>query len=433
MAEDRHLHVLIAGGGLAGLALAQGVTRSGHTVEVFERDADFNRKQGYYLHFNPIGGEALRRVLPDDLYELYLETSRQNYDRHESIVLNSQFEEITSQPHLGPPNDGPRPHTGVHRRTLRQILSARLDGSIRRGCGVVSFAQDEDSVTATLSDGGTATGDLLVGADGIRSAVRTQLLPQVPVIPTGIRGIGVYGRTPLTPELDSLMPDILNQGVLMAIDQRGGRLLVATFRPRRPAAEAAEDIAPDVALDDVPGYVMISCTVGADTVVPPAADWTAETPLILRASMARTVEGWHPAAKALVEGMEPDSIFAIPFGFLDPAEHWEPSRVTVVGDAAHAMLPTLGMGANLSLNDSALLTEQLDRYARGDVDLLTAVGTYERQMRDTAYPILRRTLDHDTNFGGGGLAGADESDNVREAAPAGGETGERPVGEFSTA
>ena len=128
MSETRSLHVLIAGGGLAGLALAQGLLKSGHTVEVFERDADLNRKQGYYLHFNAIGGEALRRVLPDDLFELYLETSRESYDRPESIVLDAQLNELSSRPHMGPPNTGPRAHTGVHRRTLRQVLA----GAARR-------------------------------------------------------------------------------------------------------------------------------------------------------------------------------------------------------------------------------------------------------------------------------------------------------------
>ena len=84
--------------------------------------------------------------------------------------------------------------------------------------------------------------------------------------------------------------------------------------------------------------------------------------------MLAAIEGWHPAARALVEGIEPESMFMIPFGFLEPAENWEPSRVTIVGDAAHGMLPTLGMGANLSLNDAALLIDQLDRYGRGEVE-----------------------------------------------------------------
>ena len=48
----------------------------------------------------------------------------------------------------------------------------------------------------------------------------------------------------------------------------------------------------------------------------------------------------------------------------------------------------------------------LDRVARGQAQLLDEIGAYEEQMRQTAYPILRMTLDHDTNFGGGGLARA---------------------------
>ena len=425
--QDRtdRLHVLVAGAGLAGLALAQGLVKAGHTVEVFERDEDLDRKQGYYLHFNPIGGEALRRALPEDLFELYLETSRASYDRPESIVLNDQLEELTSRPHMGPPNPGPRPHTGVHRRTLRQILSGRLGESLHRGQAVVSYAEDADGVTVTLSDGSTARGDLLVGADGIRSAVRAQLLPEVPVIPTGIQGIGIYGRTPLTPELDEQLPSILDQGVLMAVDRKGSRLLVANFRPRRPADEAAAAIAPDVALDAVPAYAMVSCSVAPGTEVPPSREWTPETPPAMKESMLTALEGWHPAARALVTGMEPDSMFMIPFGFLEPAESWTPSRVTIVGDAAHGMLPTLGMGANLSLNDAALLLDQVERYAAGEVGLLEAVGAYEEQMREVTYPILRMTLDHDSNFGGGGLKEATEA---VEEAPAGQPTGQ-PAGQ----
>ena len=403
MSETRSLHVLIAGGGLAGLSLAQGLVKSGHTVEVFERDADLNRKQGYYLHFNAIGGEALRRVLPPTCSSCTSKHPVSRTTERSPLFLTRASTRSRRTRTSARRTSGPRNHTGVHRRTLRQILSGRLGKQLHIGSPVVSYVEDADGVTATLADGSTAHGDVLVGADGIRSAVRSQLLPEVPVIPTGVRGIGVFGRTPLTPELDALMPDILNQGVLMAVDRSGSRLLIATFRPRRAAAEAAKDIAPDVELDDVPAYVMISCSVMPGTVVPPASEWTPDTAGILQESMLEAVATWHPAAQALVRGLDLDSVFAIPFGFLEPAENWEPSRVTIVGDAAHGMLPTLGMGANLALNDAALLTEQLDRYGRGEVDLLEAIGTYEGQMRETTYPILRMTLDHDKNFGGGGL------------------------------
>ena len=91
--------MVVAGGGLSGLAVAQGLRKDGHHAEVFERDADDRRKIGYYLHMNADGGEALRRCLPGDLFELYAQTSRRTYDRRESVVLDDQ---LSSQPHLGP-------------------------------------------------------------------------------------------------------------------------------------------------------------------------------------------------------------------------------------------------------------------------------------------------------------------------------------------
>jgi 2-polyprenyl-6-methoxyphenol hydroxylase-like FAD-dependent oxidoreductase len=407
MTIARPLHVLIAGGGLSGLALAQGLIKDGHTCTVFERDADDSRKIGYYLHMNADGGEALRRCLPGDLFELYAETSRRTYDRRESIVLNDQLGELSSQPHLGPPNPGGRPHTGVHRRTLRAILRARLGNSLRPGHAVTGYKETPDGVSVTLADGTTAEGDMLVGADGIRSAVRRQRLPGTSVIETGVRGLGVYGRAPLTPELAGQLPPLLFNGVLIAVDRSGSRLLIAVYQPRQRADEAAAAIAPDVELEPVSSYVMISCSVAPGTVIPATADWTPGTPAMLRDAMLGAIEGWHPAARALVAGVDLDSVFVIPFGFLEPAPPWVPSRVTLAGDAAHAMLPTLGLGANLALRDAAHLLDQLSAAGRGETGLTEAIGAYEQEMRDYVYPFMRMTMDHDRQFGGGALEDQD--------------------------
>src|SRR5689334_19079526 len=126
---------------------------------------------------NADGGEALRRCLPADLFELYAETSRRTDDRSASYVLDDQLNELSSQPHLGPPNEGGRPHTGVHRRTLRAILRARLGASFHPGQAVESYEEKPDKVAVTLADGSTAEGDVLVGADGIRSAGRSSPAP----------------------------------------------------------------------------------------------------------------------------------------------------------------------------------------------------------------------------------------------------------------
>ena len=104
------------------------------------------------LHMNAYGGDGLRACLPEDLYELYLETSRRTPDRRQSIVLDNRLGELSVQPHLGPPNEGPRPHTGVHRRTLRQILLARLGDSLHLSKPAVGY-EETDSARAAATRG----------------------------------------------------------------------------------------------------------------------------------------------------------------------------------------------------------------------------------------------------------------------------------------
>ena len=115
--------------------------------------------------------------------------------------------------------------------------------------------------------------------------------------------------------------------------------------------------------------------------------------------MLAAVEGWHPELRGVVERIDPSTLFTISFGRLDPTPAWEPSRVTLIGDAIHAMLPTLGMGANMALRDAGTLAGKL----AACTDPVAAIGEYEREMRDYVYPILEAAADH-SRFGGGGLA-----------------------------
>jgi 2-polyprenyl-6-methoxyphenol hydroxylase-like FAD-dependent oxidoreductase len=322
--------------------------------------------------------------------------------------MDAQLVELGRRPSLGPPNLGERRHTGVHRRTLRQILASRLDGVVRYGVSAVAYDEDAAGVTLHLSDGTSARGDLLVAADGIRSRVRDQKLPETSVVSTAIKGMDLYGRTPYTEELLSVIPEVLHDSMRIATDGRA-RCLFGSFRARRPIPEAVADRAPDATVDAVDDYMMVSCSVAPGTVIPPQSEWTAETPGMIRESMGRAVETWHPAIREIITGIDLESIFAISFSYLRPQESWEPSRVTVLGDAAHGMLPTLGMGANTALQDARMISERVAAASRGEMSLTEAIGGYEAVMREHVYPLIPLTADHDNVFGGGALARADRT------------------------
>jgi 2-polyprenyl-6-methoxyphenol hydroxylase-like FAD-dependent oxidoreductase len=74
-----------------------------------------------------------------------------------------------------------------------------------------------------------------------------------------------------------------------------------------------------------------------------------------------------------------------------PVAAWQASRVTLLGDAIHAMSPARGSGANTALRDAALLAGQLAAAARGEQSLVQAVGTYERQMIDYGFAAVLAT------------------------------------------
>jgi 2-polyprenyl-6-methoxyphenol hydroxylase-like FAD-dependent oxidoreductase len=396
------LHVLIAGGGVGGLCLAQGLRRAGVSCAVYEREDDAVHRAGYRLTMNADGGEGLRACLPDDLYDLYLQASRRTPARQRAVVIDSQANELSAAPHLGPPNDGPRPHTAIDRRALRQILLGRLDGIVHAGAAVTGFEADAGGVQVQLADGTTATGDVLVAADGVGSAVRRQLLPDVEIIPADVGGLGLFARSPVTPELLAELPAILLDGFVIARDDRGGLLAVGAYDPRQPVDEAAAQIAPDVHVDAVDPYMMISGGVAPGVQIPAPKDWTADTPREVHSGMLDVVADWHPALRGLVERIDLDTLFWFPFRRLDPVPPWPTSRVTLIGDAIHAMMPTRGQGANMALRDAGLLAGRLAAAARGEQELLEAIAAHEAQMRDYVYPIMDLSEDHG-RFGGGGL------------------------------
>lgn len=397
------MKVVIAGGGIAGLTLAHGLRRAGIACEVFEREPRSGRRSGYRLTLDADGGSALQQCLPPELYELYLRASHRTPARPDvAVVVDSQCRELTTAPHIGPPNRGERPHTAIDRRVFRQILSAGLDEVLHHERAVTGFSADASGVTVELSVGSTVRGDVLVAADGVGSAVRRRLLPEVEIVPAPVGALGLFGRSPLTEELLHELPEVLSSGFVIARDSRGVMLTLGLCVPRQAPEQAAAEVAPWARVDPCPPYMMLSGALSPGTVVPAPRDWTNETAADMHAAMRAGVAEWHPAIRGLVQRVDPSTLFSHPFRRLDPTPAWPASRVTLVGDAIHAMLPTLGKGANMAMRNAAVLRDQLVAAARGERPPLEAIAAYEADMRAATYPLMELAADH-SRFGGGGL------------------------------
>src|ERR1700754_4529332 len=126
------MHVLIAGAGIGGRCVAQGRRRAGISCAVYERNPGITWS-GYLLHMNADGGGSLRACLPENLYRLYVQTSRLNPRRDLLVLLDHRGNEIGTKPHLGPDNDPLEPHTTVHRRTLCQIMLSGIASAVHFG------------------------------------------------------------------------------------------------------------------------------------------------------------------------------------------------------------------------------------------------------------------------------------------------------------
>ena len=383
------MKVAVAGAGIGGLCLAQGLLRAGLEVAVYERDNELAADgQGYRLHID--AGPALRACLPPDLYELCVATSGRPSTAL-TVVTKSlrplrRIEAGARPDPLEPAADPAALSVPVNRQTFREILAARLDGVIEFGRACTGFEQHPGGVTVRFGDGSSADADVLVGADGVGSPVRRRYLPDALVEDTGI--VCLYGRTPLTGQTRPLLPAPLRDG-FTAVVGRGVGMAAGLVDFREPPPRAAARIAPDVRLSPAGPYLMWAVT-GAARQLGGKHDRIGElTPAELHAAAARAIRRWHPDLVRLVELGPVHETSLVTVRTAVPVAAWQASRVTLLGDAIHAMSPARGSGANTALRDAALLAGELGAAARGEKTLVLAVGDYERQMTDYGFAAVR--------------------------------------------
>ena len=385
MTTHNKLDVMIIGGGIGGLCLAQGLHRAGIPVTVFERtEARTDWLQGYRIHINPHGSRALHDCLPQAAWQRFLDTVSVN---------DGGFGFTTEQLHdllrfAGPeilPDAGPADaHYGASRISLREVLLSGLDGVVRLGKNFERYEITADGrVIAHFADGTSATADVLIGADGANSRVRQQLLPNAERIDTGILAIAGKHR------LDGAkLPRVLREDANIVIPSGRGFLFTARWQPDRNAI-VSESVPHDFLLDNTTAYNFWAYADAASQF--PADTATLGDTQLLRIVLDR-IAGWAPGLRELIGGSDPQTVNAVRVRSATPVGAWPTGRVTLLGDAIHNMTPMAGIGANTALRDAELLRRRLIAVAAGERDLLPALHEYEDQMRKYGFAAVKQSL-----------------------------------------
>ncbi|WP_405682975.1 FAD-dependent oxidoreductase [Streptomyces sp. NBC_00057] len=312
--------VLVAGAGIAGLATAIALRDADFDVTVFERADDPLGAAGSALGLHPAAVLALRSLgIDGPVVEGGAEV-----DRWE--LLDWDGRRIGGWPQTKVSEAFGAPSITVPRARLHQALHAAFpDGQLRRGATAAGYRETGDGVELLLSDGTRESGHLLIGADGLRSAVRRQMHGDTPLRPAGFTAWRAVSDKVIESDPVPTARQVLGAGATFGSwPLPGGHTYwVATLADEEQEAAGL-------------------------TRRPEGSPHTPEEHARL-ADAFRTARS--PAAE-LVEATASDRVVRTPILDRPPQAGWSTARTLLVGDAAHPMLPTTGQGGGQALLDS---------------------------------------------------------------------------------
>jgi len=331
------LRAAVVGGGIGGLSAACALSRRGVEVTVFEQ-ADVLGEIGAGVSIFPNALRQLERMgMGPALAKVGARIGEASqYCRSDGTKVGTV---ITTD------SSGWNGLYGMHRADLLNVLAAHLPGEfVRTGHRCVGFEQSAAAARLTFANGETAEADVVIAADGIHSALQKYVVEPKPPEYSGVRSYrGLIASDKLPGWREAAHQVWMGEGKhFIVFPVRAGRLLnYVGFVPSKDAK---------------------------------AESWSA---IGDRDELASAFVGWDAPVVRLLEAIE--SCFW--WGLYDrkPLQSWTNGRLALLGDAAHAMLPHLGQGANQAIEDGVALAVLLE--GRKPADVSAILPQYEKMRR----------------------------------------------------
>jgi len=338
--------VAIIGGGIGGLTAANALIQAGIEVAVYEATPEL-KEIGAGVALHPNAMKVLRAIGVEEEVRKVAGRSQgqvmRNWKTGRLIGRTTREQQVASFGMAG---------ATVHRADLLEVLAAALPAEIvTLGRRCTEVLPDGETAIAVFADGSEIEADVIVGADGIHSPVRASL----------------FG-----PDAPRFTGKICYRSVVPT----------GTVRGARPRSEGAQWFGPHgtIVLYPLRGEELINVVCHYDDDGYRHESWIAECS---REEVLERYAGWNESLLRLFAAA--DTWYKWALYDRDPIPRWTRGRVTLLGDAAHPMLPYLGQGACQAIEDGAVLATALSAEAS---DPLTALARYERTRRPRANRVV---------------------------------------------
>ncbi|MCW5849835.1 MAG: FAD-dependent monooxygenase [Anaerolineae bacterium] len=307
---------IIIGGGIGGLTTAIALRRKGIEAAVYERAPEI-REVGAGLTLWANAVKALGKLgLAEAVKAAGAPGMGGSIRTWQGDVLSSLTSEELER-RYGAAN------LGIHRADLQRILLDRLgEEVVHLGATCSGFSQDEDGVTVRFEDGREARADVLIGADGIHSTVRAQLFGKEKPRYSGYTAWRGVVELPDAGQRANAAFETWGCG------QRFGHVTIGQGRVY---------------------WFAVRNTRPGET----------DAPQGRQAEVGRLFADWHAPIPALIAATAEAAILRNDIYDREPLKRWSEGRVTLLGDAAHAMTPNLGQGACQAIEDAVVLANRL--------------------------------------------------------------------------